>query len=389
MRLRSVERAIRTAAKETGTTAYLVGGAIRDALLGLPVADVDVAVPEGEERLARALSAEGFGTAFPLAPPGSPAPVWRIAKEGSVVDVARFERGETIETDLARRDFTVNALAREAGKRRLIDPFGGAADLRAGRIRSISEANLASDPVRVLRAYRLAAVRGWTIAPSTRKSLARHVRRLSEAAPERVHDELIRLFAGEFPRAIGWAAADGVLARALGIGDAPALTRAARRFPDPGRKPRSATVADRLAIFFRAASVREGRAVDALWRAKFSRAEIREIARRRRFLEAAFSGRSPERALFPFRDDLPSLLRLADAAAANRTESARVRALRSAARRVEKREAPIGGDDVRAWLGIAPGPEVGRRLEAARYAWFTRRWRSRDEIRAGLERRRV
>jgi tRNA nucleotidyltransferase/poly(A) polymerase len=306
----------------------------------------------------------------------------------SVVDVARFERGGTIEEDLARRDFTVNAIAREAGAGTLIDPLGGAADLRAGRIRSISDANLASDPLRVLRAYRLAAARGWSIDPATRRSLARYARRIAEAAPERVHDELARLFAGSAARAIGWAAADGVLDRTLGISALPAVLRAVRRFPAPSRESPAATAAGRLAIIFRAASVREAKAVDALRRAKFSRAEIREIARRRRFLEEAFSRRPPERALFPFRDAMPALLRLAEASAATRAESARVRALRGAARRVDRTEAPIDGDDVRRWLAIAPGPELGKRLEAARYAWFTRRWRTRDEIRTALERRR-
>jgi len=385
MRLRSVERAIRSAAARAGTTAYLVGGAVRDGLLGIPVADVDVAVPFHEDRLARELSSAGFGTAFPLAPPGSPVPVWRVAREGSVVDVARFERGETIEDDLARRDFTVNAIARKAGARDRIDPFGGVADLRAGRIRSISDANLASDPLRVLRAYRLAATRGWAIVPSPRRSLARLAGRIREAAPERVHDELARMFAGEAVRAIAWAAADGVLGPILGIRATAPVIRAARRLPG-GHRGYASAAASRLAILFRAAGVREARAVDALRRSKFSRAELREIARRRRFLEEAFSRRSPERALFAYRDALPSFLRLAEAAAFGRSEASRARELRRAARRLEVSPPPVDGDDLRKWLGIAPGPELGRRLETARYRWFIRRWRSRDEIRAGLER---
>ncbi len=386
MRLRSVESAIRAAARESGTTAWVVGGAVRDALLGLPVADVDVAVAGGEERLALALSRAGYGTAFPLSPPESPAPVWRVARRGSIIDVARFERGETIEDDLGRRDFTVNALAREAGSRRLVDPFGGLADLRAGRIRSISDANLESDPLRVLRGYRLAATRGWTIVPGTRRSLARHAPKLRETAPERVHDELARLFSGDAVRAIAWAAADGVLARCLGIAGTPRVIRAARRLRRARGETPAAIAAERLAILFRAASVRESRAADVLRRTKFPRAETRETIRRRRFLEDAFSRRSPERVLFLYREALPSFLRMAEEAAGTSGETGRVRALRRAARRVRRKEAPVDGDDVRAWLRIPPGPEVGRRLEAARYAWFTRRWRSRDEIRQGLER---
>ena len=384
MRLRSIERAIRLAMEDSGTTAYLVGGAVRDSLLGRPVADVDLAVPSGEERLARALSRLGLGTAFALSPADSPAPVWRVARPGSTVDVARFERGASIEDDLARRDFTVNAMARDVGRRRLVDPFGGERDLRAGRLRAISGANLASDPLRVLRAYRLAAARGWTIVPDTRRRLAAHARRLAEVAPERVHDELARLFAGKSLRAVAWAASDGVLEATLGIPGTPALLRAARRLPRAAREPAPIAVAGRLAMLFRAASFGEEEAAAALRRLAFSRAEVRETIRRRRFLDAAFSTEAPERVLFAFRDAIPSLLRLASGAAATAAEISRVRALRRAARRVETAEAPVDGDDVRAWLGIAPGPEIGRRLEAARFAWFTRRWSSRRAIREGL-----
>jgi len=369
----------------TGTTGYLVGGTVRDALLGRPVADVDVAVASGEERLARELSADGLGTAFALSPPGAALPVWRVARGDSIVDVARFERGGTIEDDLARRDFTVNAIAREVGGRRLVDPFGGAADLRAGRIRSISDANLESDPLRVLRAYRLAATRGWTIVPDTRRRLARHARLVRRAAPERLHDELARLLAGKAARAIGWALADGVLGATLGIPPSRAARRAAGRLP-PARRGETAleTGAGRLAILLRAGGLASSSSTDTLRRLKFSRAEIRETARRRRFLDAAFSGAAADRVLFAHRDALSSLLRLADAAAATRAERSRAAELRRAARRTARADAPVDGNDLRTWLGIGAGPEVGRRLEAARFGWFTRRWRTREEIRRGI-----
>jgi hypothetical protein len=142
----------------------------------------------------------------------------------------------------------------------------------------------------------------------------------------------------------------------------------------------------RLAVLFRAAGVGPDAAVETLRRTKFSRAEVREVAERRRFLDLAFSDAPPDRVLFAFREAIRPLLRLAGSAAAGRREAARVRELARAARRVEPREAPVGGDDVRAWLGIPAGPEVGRRLDAARWEWFTRRWRSRREIRDGLVR---
>jgi tRNA nucleotidyltransferase (CCA-adding enzyme) len=161
MRLRDLERAIVRAQRPEDGPAYIVGGAVRDALLRRPVEDVDLAVRSGEESLARRLSSEGYGAAFPLSPPGSPVPVWRVASKSGTIDVARFERGDTIETDLARRDFTVNAMARAAGRRETIDPFRGRRDLVRGIVRALSEANLRDDPLRVLRAYRIASLRGW------------------------------------------------------------------------------------------------------------------------------------------------------------------------------------------------------------------------------------
>src|SRR4029079_5225484 len=140
---------------------YVVGGAVRDAQLRRPIGDADLAVRSGDETLARRLSASGWGSAFPLSPPGSPVPVSRVASPKGTIDVARFESGDTIERDLARRDFTVNALARAAGSPAVIDPCGGRRDLARGLVRAISEANLRDDPLRVLRAYRIAAVRGW------------------------------------------------------------------------------------------------------------------------------------------------------------------------------------------------------------------------------------
>jgi len=388
MRLRDLERAV-VRSRAADAPAYLVGGAVRDALLRRRIADVDLAVRSGEEALARRLSALGFGSAFPLSAPDSPFPVWRVASPGGTVDVARFESGGTIREDLARRDFTVNAMARAAGSSRVIDPFGGRRDLRRGVIRAISERNLREDPLRVLRAYRIAAARGWRIDRRTRRWLERAAPELRGTAPERVHDELVRLFGAAEPAAIGWASEDGVLFAALGLVPTDAVRRVARRLPRrrSGESP-STAAARRLALLFRAGVTPPARASEILAAAKFSRAEIRAITGASRFLDAAFSDLPAFQVLFPERDGMKEHLRTAAAAASVAAERARVRALRGAAAAARPGEAPVDGREIGEWLGLPPGPELGRWLEAARFGWFTRRWRTREEMRRALTARR-
>lgn len=385
MRLRDLERAVVAARRPEDGPVYVVGGAVRDALLRRPIEDADLAVRSGEEALARRLSAEGYGTAFPLSPPGSPVPVWRVASPKGTIDVARFESGDTIERDLSRRDFTVNAMARAAGSRATIDPYGGRRDLERGVVRAISEANLRDDPVRVLRAYRIAAHRGWRIDRRTRLWLGRAAPGLRRTSPERVHDEIVRLFGARDPSPIAWAASDGVLSPAIGLPSGPAVARAARVLP-ARRKNDGApgAAAMRLALLFHAGATGPDRVADRLGRAKFSRAETRETLRFLRFLAAAFSDAPPVGVLFSYREDLPPLLRAAEAAARGRAQHARVGALRAAARRISRGEAPIDGREIGRWLQLSPGPELGRWLDMARLGWFSRRWRDRDEMKRAL-----
>ncbi len=177
---------------------YAVGGAVRDELLGLPVADRDhVVVGSTPEEMVR-LGYKPVGKDFPvfLHP--------RTHEEHALArterKVARGYKGfqiyaapdVTLEQDLARRDLTINALARdEAG--RLIDPFGGAADLERGVLRHVSPA-FVEDPVRILRVARFAARFGFAVAPET-MALMRSMVANGEAdalVPERVWQEFSR-----------------------------------------------------------------------------------------------------------------------------------------------------------------------------------------------------
>lgn len=177
---------------------YEVGGAVRDALLGLPVQDHDYVVvgSSAEDMVAR-----GFR------PVGQDFPVFLHPQTHEEYALARTERKTakgykgfqiyaaldvTLEQDLARRDLTINAMARsEAGE--LIDPYHGAKDLQAGVLRHVSEA-FSEDPVRILRVARFAARFGFAVAPETLQ-LMRAMSANGEVdalVPERVWQELSR-----------------------------------------------------------------------------------------------------------------------------------------------------------------------------------------------------
>lgn len=174
----------------------LVGGAVRDALLGrerLPL-DLDLVTPAPAIELAGRL-AKQLGAGFaPLDPVHEIARV--ILADGTTLDFAR-QQGLTLESDLARRDFTINAIAYDLDTGRLVDPFGGCADLRDRQLRALSETNLRDDPLRLLRAYRQAAQLNFAIAPETRAFLVNCAPLLARVSAERVREELVYLLAAE------------------------------------------------------------------------------------------------------------------------------------------------------------------------------------------------
>ncbi len=202
---------------------YVVGGAVRDALLGLPPSDRDwVAVGGTPEQLLAA----GYR------PVGRDFPVFLHPQTGEEVALARTERKSgrgyhgftfhaapevTLEQDLARRDLTINAMARDE-QGRLVDPYGGAADLRARMLRHVSEA-FVEDPVRLLRVSRFAA--RWpdfTVAPETMALMRRMVAEgeVDHLVPERVWQELARGLMEDHPARLLEVLRDtGALARLL------------------------------------------------------------------------------------------------------------------------------------------------------------------------------
>ncbi len=138
--------------------AWIVGGAVRDAIAGREIVDLDLAVAADAPGAARRIAAACGGVAFELSEEFG---TWRaLAPDRSWhADVSGL-RGETIELDLGRRDFTVNAIAIALGDRAVLDPYAGITDLEAGVLRAVSAESLSDDPLRVLRAARLAAELG-------------------------------------------------------------------------------------------------------------------------------------------------------------------------------------------------------------------------------------
>lgn len=173
--------------------AYLVGGAVRDALLGRrsEYLDLDFVVPEKAVKIASDL-AKRCQAGFVVL--DAQRQIARVVFEQATVDFAQQE-GASLETDLQRRDYTVNAIAYNPHTQQLIDPLQGYADLQQRLIRMVSPANLEDDPLRLLRAYRQAAQLGFTLEPVTESTLAQLAPLLAHVAAERVQTEVNYLLA--------------------------------------------------------------------------------------------------------------------------------------------------------------------------------------------------
>jgi Poly A polymerase head domain len=177
--------------------AWVVGGAVRDELLGRRVVDTDVAC--GAPELAARLYARlGDGAVFPLSERHG---AWRVAfRDGTTVDFTPLH-GDTIEDDLGTRDFTVNAMARALEGGELVDPLGGRPDLEARRLRAVSAAVFEDDSLRLLRAVRLEDELGFRLDEGTERLLRAAAGRAAESAGERILGELERLSPDGFRRA--------------------------------------------------------------------------------------------------------------------------------------------------------------------------------------------
>lgn len=179
--------------------AYIVGGAIRDALMGREAEDIDVAVNVDAYSVAVEIAEALNGNWARLHDEWQVARVAIPEADGlRFIDIATFD--SDIERDLERRDFTINAMAvpisaalGDNARGELLDPFGGMRDLDDGVVRMVSPDALEDDPVRLMRGARMAVQFGFLLAPETASAIRERASLVSGVSQERVRDELMRL----------------------------------------------------------------------------------------------------------------------------------------------------------------------------------------------------
>ena len=202
---------------------YLVGGAVRDALLGKVSHDLDFALPsdaiETARHVANSLNAdfyilhESFGAARVIVrsrPDDSEGAIAAALDRGprDFLDFSSFRPAKTgseqlftLETDLRGRDFTINSMAYDLRTESILDPLNGASDLRARVIRASSPSAMEDDPIRILRGVRQAAALDFKIDPATRSAMKAAAARLPSVSPERQRDEIFKTLDGPRPDA--------------------------------------------------------------------------------------------------------------------------------------------------------------------------------------------
>jgi tRNA nucleotidyltransferase (CCA-adding enzyme) len=167
---------------------YLVGGAVRDALLKRKreYLDLDFVLPQNAVETARNI-AQKYQAGFVIL--DKERQIARVVFKIGTLDFAQQE-GSTLEKDLKRRDFTINAIAYDIHHQKIIDPLGGLLDLEKQVIKMVSPANLEDDPLRLLRAYRQAAQLNFKIDPETKLTIKELSPLIKKVAAERVQTEL-------------------------------------------------------------------------------------------------------------------------------------------------------------------------------------------------------
>lgn len=180
---------------------FLVGGAVRDAMLSQPTHDIDLVLPERAIQTARKVANALNGYFYPL---DTKRDYGRVIYKPSnseqfVIDFTVFQ-GPDLESDLQARDFTVNAMAVEIHQlQALLDPLGGANDLRNKQLRICRSDAFKNDPIRILRGVRLAANYDFRIHVDTRLQMRSDAHLISSSSPERVRDEIFRILDGPKP----------------------------------------------------------------------------------------------------------------------------------------------------------------------------------------------
>ncbi len=175
----------------------LVGGSIRDRLLNKlnQKPDLDFVIPTNAIKFSEKISKKINATFIKL---DEKRDIARLVVNGWTLDFAR-QVGESLEDDLLRRDFRINAIALKlGGNPEIFDPTGGIDDLKTKKIVAISEKNLVDDPLRILRGFRLMCELNFDIDKKTKRFLKNNVDKLSNVAPERMKMEILKIVNSEW-----------------------------------------------------------------------------------------------------------------------------------------------------------------------------------------------
>ncbi|MCC7118527.1 MAG: HD domain-containing protein [Anaerolineales bacterium] len=182
---------------------YLVGGAVRDLLLQRRSPDLDFALPANGIAFARKMANQLHADFMPLDVERDTGRVIFTQPDGAqlFLDFATYRGGDSLEADLRARDFTINALAYDLRTNEILDPLDGRKDLAAKLIRACSATSIEEDPVRILRAIRLAAAFDFHLDPETRAHCHSLSGALTRISPERQRDEIFKILHGPKPEA--------------------------------------------------------------------------------------------------------------------------------------------------------------------------------------------
>jgi putative nucleotidyltransferase with HDIG domain len=401
-------RSVLSALKSAGHRAYLVGGCVRDLARGEPVTDWDVgtsAHPEEVLRLFPGAVPTGLkhGTVTVILPTG-PCEVTTFRLESGYSDARRPDHvtfTKDVNADLARRDFTVNAMAWDPIAGHEVDPFGGRADLAARLLRAVGDpaVRFREDGLRPVRAARFAATLEFEIEEKTRAALGESRGQVERVAAERIRDELIKMLGAPRPskglevlRGAGLLAwilpelfacvavpqnryhAYDVYFHTLFATDAapsgkPAV-RLAALFHDVGKPLTRAEKENGDATFYNHQFESARLAEEAMTRLKFGRDTIQQVDYRpewtdatvRRFVRTV--GAENVADLFDLRiaDNLGNGIKTGFPHYLGEL-SDRIAKVIAAEEALTLRDLKVDGADVMHELGLPPGPEVGRVLE--------------------------
>lgn len=205
--------------RASGHQAFIVGGAVRDACLGRPISDWDVATSASFETLLSLFHDVRHFTAKPPTVTLVHRPQGRSGVPALLYEVTTFRgSGKSLREDLGLRDFTMNAMAYDPEKECILDPYGGRTDLASRLVRAVGDpsARYREDPLRLLRAVRFGTELGFSLESETRIALASLAPLLASVSPERIRVEFVKILRARRPsRAIRILAHTGLLAQFL------------------------------------------------------------------------------------------------------------------------------------------------------------------------------